>query len=144
MSNDFSSLYIVAPLVGWFMAHLAKFILTIIVSGGKEKDIKIFFRPGGMPSSHTAVMAATLGVIAGTEGIGSPIFGLALAVTAIVMYDALNVRRSVGELGDVLRKVTAHTKIDDRFRIAYGHTGPEVVAGALLGLLCAWALLQIL
>ena len=144
MNNDFPSIYVLAPLVGWFVAHLAKFVINLVVSGGREKDLRVFFRAGGMPSSHTAVMVTTLTVLGGTQGIGSPIFGLAVAVTAIIIYDALNVRRSVGELGDVLRKVVAHTKVEDRFRIAYGHTGPEVIGGLIVGLLCGYVLLQIL
>jgi acid phosphatase family membrane protein YuiD len=89
-------------------------------------------------------MLATLTVIGGRQGVGSAIFGLAFAVTAIIIYDALNVRRAVGEQGDVLRKVAAHTKVEDRFYTAYGHTIPEVIVGALLGWLIGWILLQIL
>ena len=144
MSNDFPSIYVLAPFVGWFIAHVAKFIITLVASGGREKSLKIFFRAGGMPSSHTAVMVTTLVVLAGTQGVGSPIVGLGVALTSLVIYDALNVRRSVGEQGDVLRKVAAHTKVEDRFRIAYGHTGPEVIGGGIVGLLCGYVLLQIL
>jgi len=144
MSNDFPSIFLLAPFFGWFIAHVVKFVLTLVSSGGREKSLKIFFRAGGMPSSHTSVMVATLVVIGASEGVGSALFGLGVAVTSIIIYDALNVRRAVGEQGDVLRKVAAHTKVDDRFRIAYGHTGPEVVGGAIVGLLVGWILLQIL
>jgi len=144
MNNDFPSIYVLAPFVGWFIAHVAKFVITLVASGGREKSLKIFFRAGGMPSSHTSVMVTVLVVLVGTQGIGSPIVGLSVAFTALVIYDALNVRRSVGEQGDVLRKVAAHTKVEDRFRIAYGHTGPEVVGGAIVGFAVGYILLQIL
>ena len=144
MSNDFPSIFLLAPFFGWFMAHLVKFIITLVASGGREKSLQVFFRAGGMPSSHTSVMLATLVVIGGETGIGSALFGLGVAVTALVIYDAINVRRSVGEQGDVLRKVAAHTKVEDRFFTAYGHTVPEVVGGAVVGLLVGWILLQIL
>jgi len=144
MSNDFPSMYVLAPFFGWFIAHVAKFVITLVTSGGREKSLKVFFRAGGMPSSHTSVMVTTLVVLAGTQGIGSPIVGLAAALTGLIIYDALNVRRSVGEQGDVLRKVAAHTKVEDHFRIAYGHTGTEVVGGVLVGLLVGYILLQIL
>lgn len=144
MNNEFPSIYVLAPLFGWFSAHVAKFVITLVASGGREKSLKIFFRAGGMPSSHTSVMITTLVVLAGTQGLGSPLVGLCVALTSLVIYDALNVRRSVGEQGDVLRKVAAHTKVEDRFRIAYGHTGPEVVGGGIVGLLVGYILLQIL
>jgi acid phosphatase family membrane protein YuiD len=144
MNSDFPSIYVLAPFFGWFIAHVVKFVVTLVASGGREKSLKIFFRAGGMPSSHTSVMVSTIVVLAGTLGVGSPIFGLGVALTALVIYDALNVRRSVGEQGDVLRKVAAHTKVEDRFRIAYGHTGPEVVGGAVVGLVVGYILLQIL
>lgn len=144
MQSDFVSVYWVAPLVGWFTAHVIKFLLTLFASGGKEKSLRIFLRAGGMPSSHTAVMLATLTVIAARQGIGSAIFGLGVAVTAIIMYDAVNVRRSVGEQGDVLRRVVAHTKVEDGFHTAYGHSLPEVIGGVIVGLSVGWVLLQIL
>lgn len=144
MNNDFPSIFVLAPFLGWFTAHVVKFILALVASGGREKSLRIFFRAGGMPSSHSAVMVATLTVIGGVEGVGSALFGLGVAVTALVIYDALNVRRSVGEQGDVLRKVAAHTKVETRFFTAYGHTPTEVIAGGIVGLLVGWILLQIL
>jgi acid phosphatase family membrane protein YuiD len=126
------------------MAHIVKFVLTLIASGGKVHDPGIFLRAGGMPSSHSSVIIATLTVIGARQGVGSAVFGLGVAVAAIIMYDAVNVRRSVGEQGDVLRKVAAHTKVDQRFFTAYGHSFTEVVGGVVVGLLVGWVLLQIL
>lgn len=144
MNNEFPSIYILAPLLGWFAAHLVKFLLTLVASGGKEKSLGIFFRAGGMPSSHSAVMIATLTVIAGTQGVGSAVFGLGVAVTAIILYDAVGVRRSVGEQGDVLRKLVAQSKVDTNFFTAYGHSLTEVFVGSIVGALAGWLLLQIL
>lgn len=138
------SIYIIAPIIGWLAAHVVKFALTYIGSGGKIKKLSIFFKAGGMPSSHSSVMVATLTVIGARQGVGSAVFGLAVAVTAIVLYDAVNVRRSVGEQGDALRKVAAHANSDVRFFTAYGHTLPEVIGGIVVGLLTGWLLLQIL
>lgn len=143
-SNSWLSVYLLAPLVGWLAAHIVKFLVTLIASGGKVHDLGIFLRAGGMPSSHSAVIVATLTVIGARQGVGSAIFGLSVAIAAIVMYDAVNVRRSVGEQGDVLRKVAAHTKVDQRFFTAYGHSFTEVVGGVIVGLLVGWTLLQIL
>lgn len=138
------SIYVLAPLLGWFCAHIVKFAIALIKSKGKEIDWGIFFKAGGMPSSHSAVMIATLTVIGAKQGVDSAIFGLGVAVTAVLIYDALNVRRSVGEQGDVLLKVARELKVSKRFFIAYGHTFTEVIGGILVGLIVGVALLQIL
>jgi len=143
-SNGWLSVYILAPLFGWLAAHIVKFVVTFVSSGGRVKKLNIFFKAGGMPSSHSSVMIATLTVIGVRQGVGSAVFGLAVALTAIVMYDAINVRRSVGEQGDALRKVAAHANVDTRFFTAYGHTLAEVLGGVVVGLLTGWTLLQIL
>ena len=142
--NSWLSIYVVAPIIGWLSAHVVKFLLTLVASGGKERSLSIFLKAGGMPSSHSSVMVATMTVIGARQGVGSALFGLGAAVTAIIIYDALNVRRAVGEQGDVLRKVAAHTKVEDRFYTAYGHTLTEVIAGVIVGLVVGWILLQIL
>lgn len=144
MNNSFPSIFILAPLAGWFAAHLVKFLLTFVASGGKERSLSIFFRAGGMPSSHSAVIIATLTVVGAREGIDSALFGFGVALAAIVLYDAVNVRRSVGEQGDVLRKLSAQSKIEASFFTAYGHTVTEVVVGGVIGVLVGWLLLQIL
>lgn len=138
--NKFPSVYLLAVLFGWLAAHLIKFLLTLVASGGKEKNLGIFFRAGGMPSSHSSVMVAVLTAIGAVEGVGSAVFGLALAITIVVLYDAVNVRRSVGEQGDVLHKLAAK----DRFFTAYGHTVTEVIVGSAVGFIVGYTLLQIL
>lgn len=141
---DSISIYLWAALLGWFSAHLVKFILMLVATKGKQRSLRIFLRSGGMPSSHTAIMIALLTVMAARDGINSAVFGLGAALTAIIIYDALNVRRSVGQQGDVLKKLAAAVKIDNHFFIAYGHTATEVVGGAIVGLLAGLLLLQIL
>src|SRR5882724_8814477 len=142
--NSWFSIYTAAVLFGWLSAHLIKFLLVLVKSGGKKKSLRIFVQAGGMPSSHSAIMIAILTVIGARQGFGSAVFGLGVAITAIVIYDAVNVRRSVGEQGDVLRKVAAQAKIESRFFTAYGHTLTEVIVGALVGLGVGVILLQIL
>lgn len=139
-----ASIYLLAPLMGWFFAHVAKFTIQLVKSKGKKVDPAIFFESGGMPSSHSSVMVATLVVIGAREGIDSAIFGLAVAVTAVIIYDAINVRRSVGEQGEVLGHLVGKLNADKPFFTARGHTVTEVFAGSLLGLVVGLVLLQIL
>lgn len=144
MNNSFPSIFLLAPLFGWFAAHLVKFLFILFTSGGRQRILDILFRSGGMPSSHSATMVATTTVIGGREGIGSALFALAVTVTVIVLYDAINVRRSVGQQGEVLRKLVAKSSSSEKFFIAYGHTFTEVVVGCLVGFAVGYGLLQIL
>lgn len=138
------SIYVLAPILGWFFAHVAKFAIQIYKTGGTKFDAAIFFKSGGMPSSHSAVMIATLVVIGAKEGLDSAIFGLSVAVAAIVIYDAMNVRRSVGELGAALKDIVRKSEHGRKFFVAHGHTAAEVVGGIAVGLVVGFGLLQIL
>ncbi len=142
--DSWVSIYWIAPLLGWFVSHVIKFAVMFAESGGKRIDPGIFFKSGGMPSSHSAVMVSVLVVIGATQGVGSAIFGLTSALTAIVIYDALNVRRTVGEHGDVLKEIVSKLDLTKKFRSSRGHTGVEVAAGIAVGAAVGFVLLQIL
>ena len=64
------------------------------------------------------------------EGFDSAVFMLAMCVMMIVLYDAVNVRRAVGEQGKALNKI-----IESPLRVVEGHKLYEVCAGILIGVL---------
>lgn len=89
--------------LSWFLAQLIKTLHTFF----KYKEIRLerMVGAGGMPSSHSALVCSiTLGM-AKVEGFSSPIFALTFAFAAIVMYDAMGVRRAAGEQAKVLNKM---------------------------------------
>lgn len=96
-----------------------------------------------MPSAHSATVIALLTVIGGIEGVGSALFALAALFSAIVMYDAVMVRRSSGEQGEALLALLAGQKkpLVRLPRVAKGHTPLEVVVGAVVGFLVGGAIL---
>lgn len=140
--NKSTLIYMAAPVVAWLIAQVIKVIIETHKTG--KKSLSTFFKSGNMPSSHTAVTIALLTVLAVREGIGSPVFGVASIFTAIVLYDAINVRRAVGEQGNVLKKVLKVVGLKVNFYIAYGHRITDVCVGAVIGVLCASLMLQIL
>ena len=89
-----------------------------------------YFTTGGMPSSHSAIMTSlTFGILL-TEGWNSPLFALSIVLALLVMRDAIGVRRTVGELTLIMKKlakkrITVHE--------APGHTPQEVIIGAIVG-----------
>jgi len=133
------SVYWVTPLLAWLVAQLVKVMLAAF-TGGFRGARPMFFSSGNMPSSHSAICLSVLTVIAGLEGLQSPEFGIMFTFTAITLYDAVNVRRAVGEQGLVLQELVKNKK----FYTALGHKPTEVIVGGALGVAVGLVMLQIL
>lgn len=100
-----------------------------------------FMETGGMPSSHSAMVAALTTGVALSEGMNSPLFAVSAVFALIVMYDATGVRHSSGqqarllnELVDELRAVVREGFAPMPLRVLLGHTYLEVLAGTLIGI----------
>ncbi len=100
-----------------------------------------FMETGGMPSSHSAMVAALSTGVGITEGTSSPLFAACAVFSLIVMYDATGVRHSSGQqarllndLVDELRAVVRESFAPRPLRVLLGHTYLEVLAGTLLGI----------
>ena len=127
--------YILAAAVSWVVAQGMKYIFASM-KGKKLGSMRQLYLSGGMPSAHSASVIALLVVIGFKYGIDSAIFGLALLFAAVVMYDAIMVRRSSGEQGIALRWLFHDLKLTPEapFRTAKGHTPREVLGGMVVGL----------
>lgn len=125
--------YILAIVSAWVLAHIIKY--SIAGLRGKRLDLTHqLFISGGMPSSHAATSVAVWVVVLLREGYRSAIFGLATLVVLIVCYDAVKVRRSVGEQGNAIQEIIKKTNVKVNVpRSAQGHTPLEVIAGSILG-----------
>jgi hypothetical protein len=125
-------------LLAWFLAQLIKVVLEFILL--QRLDFRRFVSSGGMPSSHSALAVAATAAIGKLHGIQSPDFALAVIVSAVVMYDACNVRRSAGDTAKLVNQILAHVEkltaedFADDLREVMGHTPLQVLMGALLGL----------
>jgi acid phosphatase family membrane protein YuiD len=128
---------ITVPVFAWFLAQLLKVINVLLTS--KRIDFTRFIGSGGMPSSHSAFIVSLATVIGKIRGIESAEFGIAFAVSLIVMYDAAGVRRAAGKQAKVLNQLLhSHNDklyFDEKLKELLGHSPFEVVMGALLGIL---------
>ncbi len=136
MADLLSSPYIVAILAGWCVAQGTKNLIIAI----RDKDIsklRQVYLSGNMPSAHSASTVALLTVIGLRDGVDSAVFGVSALFASIVMYDAIMVRRTVGEHGIALETLIKNTRGRQLIvpRIAKGHTPLEVLVGAVIGLL---------
>ena len=109
----------------------------------KRLNLRRFVETGGMPSSHAAGVAALTTSVALTEGVRSPLFGVSLYFSMIVMYDAAGLRRAAGRQAVILNRLIAqhwaHPEADaHRLMELLGHTPLEVFVGALLGVTSAF------
>ncbi len=121
----------------WVSAQALKYLFA-----GKGRSLVHFTDSGGMPSSHAAVACSAATVIGLSEGTSSPLFGLAVVVASIVMYDAVRVRWYLGTLAErvnVLSEQTTSRKLPQMV-IWRGHRIREVLAGATLGVFLSWIL----
>ena len=98
-----------------------------------------------MPSAHSALVCSMFMAAAKSQGVNSPIFAIAFILAAIVMYDAMGVRRETGEQAKVLNKMLEQwievTEKNNPFlqnmhlKEMVGHTPLQVMAGFALGIL---------
>ena len=126
--------------LGWFVAQAIKLVAGIIKQKGKVtlKDISYYmFKSGGMPSGHTASFVSLDTALALLYGFDTPVFAVAVCVTMIFIYDAVNVRYAVGEHGKLLNEIAEsdHNPKTKPQKIVEGHTIPQVIVGAILGML---------
>ena len=105
-------------------------------------NLRRFVETGGMPSSHSAAVAALSTGVGIQEGFTSPLFGVTLYFSLIVMYDAAGLRRAAGRQATVLnRLIERHFEHPERdaqkLMELLGHTPFEVFIGASLGVFSA-------
>jgi len=97
-----------------------------------------FVETGGMPSSHSASVAALSASIGLWHGFTNGLFAVTLYFSLIVMYDAAGLRRAAGRQAVVLNRLIETQfqhpeKETQKLMELLGHTPFEVFVGAILG-----------
>jgi uncharacterized protein len=131
---DMFSPYLLAAASAWVVAQGLKYVIVSVKDKSFRKNLNQLYLSGNMPSAHSATTVALLSVIGARDGVSSAVFALALLFSAVVMYDALMVRRSSGEQGTALLALLLERKSKVAVpRVAKGHTPLEVAVGAFVG-----------
>ena len=133
---------LLAGIVSWFSAQFIKTLINIIgskVHSPGEVIELMFWRTGGMPSSHSAIVTSLCTTIAFKNGLNSDIFLVSFVFLLVFVRDAFGVRRSSGiqaqkinELGKELEDNKALTNFKP-LKEVNGHTPMQVILGCLLG-----------
>lgn len=136
--ND--GIFVIAAFVaGFVIAQGAKFIGALIKKKGKMTFNEVMYwmtRSGGMPSGHSASFIGATTAIGFIRGFTSVECAIALCMSIIIIYDAVNVRYAVGEQGKLLNEIArsdgnAKTKPQ---KLVEGHTIPQVIVGSIIGI----------
>jgi len=126
--------YIVAIVAAWIVAQGSKFLIASVKQWGTI-DVRQLYLSGNMPSAHTATVVALVTIIGLKDGVATGTFAIAMLFAAIVMYDAVMVRRSTGEQGTAIEALIKEQKSRVKVpRAAKGHRPLEVAVGVLVGL----------
>jgi len=136
----FNNPILIAGFTSWGLAQLIKVPWNYISTG--KWDWVLLLRAGGMPSSHSALVASVAHAAGLFVGFGSPIFALALTLAVIVIYDATGIRRQAGKHAEYINRIIRDRlkgvdSRDHQLREVLGHTPLEALAGTVLGVAVA-------
>ena len=131
----------------WFLAQVLKSFIMLIRNRprtAREILLNIFWTTGGMPSSHSALVAALTTSAGFVEGPTSTLFFVTLFYALLTFRDALGVRRAAGTqaktINQLIRDLAPRIPLKARpVKEVHGHTMPEVFVGGLLGFFIATA-----
>ena len=127
--------YLIAILLGWIIAQGLKYVFGSVKTRTLGNYRQLYLS-GNMPSAHSATVAALATVVGMKDGVDSALFAIAALLAAIVMYDAVMVRRSSGEQGTAIQALIQEVRSKVIVpRAAKGHTPEEVIAGMVIGII---------
>lgn len=130
---------ILVALASFVIAQLLKVVSESIFK--RTLSFKPFLESGGMPSGHSAIMAALTVAIYLIQGF-SALFSLSLVLSLLIMYDAAGVRHETERHAKILNQIIKRNKLKIKLLSeAVGHNALEVIMGAILGILVAVVLI---
>lgn len=130
-----------ACISSWFCAQFIKTVIAVLygrIHSVAELIESLIWKTGGLPSSHSALVAALATSIAFRNGIDSDIFVLTFCFFMVTIRDAVGVRRSSGiqarKINEIGKSLKEKGILDyNTIKEVNGHTPMEVTVGCLLG-----------
>lgn len=130
-----------AAVSSWVISQFLKTVIALFSSrtmSFRELISLLIWKTGGMPSSHSALVASVSTTIGFKSGINSDLFVFSCCFALVVIRDSVGVRRSSGQQAKALNELGA--KLSARLKYQFkpvkeiqGHRPMEVLAGILLG-----------
>jgi uncharacterized protein len=131
------------PLIAAVVANLTAQLIKVMLVLATERRWapERLLETGGMPSSHSASVAALATALGIVYGWAHPYFAIAAVFASIVIYDATGIRRAAGMQAQLINDLVEELGhlFDEGFqpqalKTLLGHTYPQVVVGALVGI----------
>lgn len=130
-----------AALTSWFSAQFIKTVINILygqIHSLGELIENLFWKTGGLPSSHSALVTSVATTIGFRNGLGSDIFLLSFAFLMVTVRDAMGVRRASGmqarKINNIGKTLGEKGIIEYRaMKEVQGHSPMEVTLGCVLG-----------
>lgn len=120
------------------LAQITKVLLILLTE--RRWALERMTETGGMPSSHSATVAALCTSCGLYYGVDTPLFAIALVFGVIVVYDATGVRRAAGRHAEILNELLkefSHLFEEEKrpkaLKTLLGHTYPQVFVGSGIG-----------
>ncbi len=140
LTKLFSNQVLIASLGAWGLAQIIKVPLEYIRT--RRWNWALLLSAGGMPSSHSALVASGAHAVGLYIGFDSPLFALSVILAMVVIYDATGIRRQAGRHAALINAMindltSGHPLREEHLREVLGHTPIQVLAGTLMGILVA-------
>ena len=139
----FANKMIWAAFWGMVVAQVLKVIIILLFE--RRLDFQRIKETGGMPSSHSATVAAITTTCGILYGVASPYFAICLIYGTIVIHDATGVRRAAGKHAEILNNLVSELshlieqgKNEKALKTLLGHTYPQVFAGTIVGVIIGY------
>jgi len=139
-------IYLAAPVLAWVLSQGFKVLYYLVVE--RQLNIARLFDSGGMPSSHSAGVTALATAVGYRDGVATALFALSAIFAAVVVYDAMNLRKSAGDHAHVLNRIIpdllrGKMVRDFDFKVLremLGHSQLEAFIGCTIGFFVAYSL----
>lgn len=134
---------LIAGLLGMLLAQGIKVLDQL------RKHRRLIWRrlmaPGGMPSSHAALVTGLSAAIGVQYGFLSMPFSICTVFSLVILYDAAGVRYAAGKHATVLNHMlkTFDNEQHEELTESLGHTPFEIFIGILIGIGSVWILCQV-
>ena len=141
MSELLANRVLMVPGAAWLVAQILKVLVSLFTE--HRINLRLLVSAGGMPSSHSTLVAGLATAVAIQHGVSSSLFAIVFVFAIIVMYDAAGVRRAVGIQAQLLNQMieelfAGHPISETHLRELIGHTPIQVFVGAALGIGLVW------
>jgi len=128
---------LIIPILSAIIAQIMKMIIDALKKQFSWNDLNSY---GGMPSSHSAMVASLASAVGYFEGWDSATFAICIVLALIVIRDAGGFRRQIGFQAKTINQHIAQISSEqssefEHLRERMGHSPLEILVGIVLGVL---------